>query len=386
MVLALVLPATGTLMAQEQQRQEEQVSDTTTLDRVTVTGSRIKRAEVEGPSPVTVITREDMDREGFQTVADMLDTLTQGTSINYAGDLSAGGGFTPNSQVVNLRGIGPGYTLVLINGRRMADYPQPYNADRSSVNVGSIPSSIIERVEVLAGGASAIYGSDAIAGVVNIILRENMDYNQVRLTAGTTTNGGGDSVDFEFSGGKVGDRWSATYAFQYHANEPIFASQRDFMDDRRDGPNPNAGPGLALAVIDLQTSLLPDDLTLPLLWGGLFVNLWGGFAFLPDAVIGAMAGYGVLWSVYWLFRLLTGKEGMGYGDFKLLAAIGAWLGWQSLPLVMVAASLAGVAVAGGLLLAGRVRRDQPLPFGPYLAVAGVAALFAGDAWIKLLAW
>jgi len=143
---------------------------------------------------------------------------------------------------------------------------------------------------------------------------------------------------------------------------------------------------LALAVIDHQTSLLPDDLTLPLLWAGLFVNLWGSFAFLPDAVIGAMAGYGVLWSVYWLFRLLTGKEGMGYGDFKLLAAIGAWLGWQSLPLVMVAASLAGVAVAGVLMIAGRVRRGQPLPFGPYLAAAGVAALFAGDAWIKLLAW
>lgn len=141
---------------------------------------------------------------------------------------------------------------------------------------------------------------------------------------------------------------------------------------------------LALAVIDLQTSLLPDDLTLPLLWGGLLVNLWGGFVPLHDAVIGAVAGYGVLWSVYWLFRLLTGKEGMGYGDFKLLAAIGAWLGWQSLPLVMVAASLAGVAVAGALMLAGRVRRDQPLPFGQYLAAAGVAALFAGDTWMKLL--
>jgi len=143
---------------------------------------------------------------------------------------------------------------------------------------------------------------------------------------------------------------------------------------------------VALAVIDLQTSLLPDDLTLPLLWAGLFVNLWGVFAPLHDAAIGAMAGYGVLWAVYWIFRLLTGKEGMGYGDFKLLAAIGAWLGWQSLPLVMVAASLAGVAVAGTLMVARRVRRDQPLPFGPYLAAAGIVALLAGDLWAKLLAW
>ncbi|MDX3906824.1 MAG: A24 family peptidase [Pigmentiphaga sp.] len=143
---------------------------------------------------------------------------------------------------------------------------------------------------------------------------------------------------------------------------------------------------LSLAVIDAQTSLLPDDLTLPLLWGGLFVNLWGMFVPLHHAVIGAMAGYGVLWSVYWIFRLLTGKEGMGYGDFKLLAAIGAWLGWQSLPLVMVAASLVGVAVAGALMIAGRVRRDQPLPFGPYLAAAGIVALLAGDLWAKLFAW
>ncbi|WP_299452988.1 A24 family peptidase [uncultured Pigmentiphaga sp.] len=143
---------------------------------------------------------------------------------------------------------------------------------------------------------------------------------------------------------------------------------------------------LALAVIDLRTSLLPDALTLPLLWAGLFVNLWGLFAPLSHAVIGAMAGYGVLWAVYWIFRLATGKEGMGYGDFKLLAAIGAWLGWLSLPLVMVAASLVGIVVAGGLLLLGRIRRGQPLPFGPYLAAAGVAGLLGGDAWAKLLAW
>ncbi len=140
---------------------------------------------------------------------------------------------------------------------------------------------------------------------------------------------------------------------------------------------------LALAVIDARTTLLPDSLTLPLLWGGLFVNLWGVFTPLADAVVGAMAGYGVLWLVYWGFKLITGKEGMGYGDFKLLAAIGAWVGWQMLPLLMVVSSLVGVAVAGGLIASGRARRDQALPFGPYLAAAGVLALLVGNRWQTL---
>ncbi|VCU70037.1 Type 4 prepilin-like proteins leader peptide-processing enzyme [Pigmentiphaga humi] len=143
---------------------------------------------------------------------------------------------------------------------------------------------------------------------------------------------------------------------------------------------------VALAVIDLQTSLLPDDLTLPLLWAGLFVNLWGVFAPLAAAVVGAIAGYGVLWAVYWAFRLATGKEGMGYGDFKLLAAIGAWLGWQSLPLVMVAASLAGLLAAGALLLTGRMRRGETMPFGPCLAAAGIMGLLGADFWTKLAPW
>jgi leader peptidase (prepilin peptidase)/N-methyltransferase len=139
---------------------------------------------------------------------------------------------------------------------------------------------------------------------------------------------------------------------------------------------------VALAVIDARTSLLPDDITLPLLWGGLLANLWGLFVPLQDAVIGAMAGYVALWLVYWCFRLATGKEGMGYGDFKLLAAIGAWLGWQILPMVAVLASLAGVAGAVVLMLLGRAQRGQALPFGPYLAAAGVIAILAGDAWTR----
>jgi leader peptidase (prepilin peptidase) / N-methyltransferase len=135
---------------------------------------------------------------------------------------------------------------------------------------------------------------------------------------------------------------------------------------------------LALAFIDLDTQLLPDDITLPLLWLGLLFNLGGTFTDLASAVIGAIAGYLALWSVYWAFKLATGKEGMGYGDFKLLAAIGAWLGWQVLPLTILLSSLVGAAVGVGLIVLARHGRNVPIPFGPYLAAAGLLALFWGD--------
>jgi leader peptidase (prepilin peptidase)/N-methyltransferase len=136
---------------------------------------------------------------------------------------------------------------------------------------------------------------------------------------------------------------------------------------------------IALAVIDLDTQLLPDSITLPLLWLGLVFNLGGSFADLPSAVTGAIAGYLALWSVYWLFKLATGKEGMGYGDFKLLAALGAWLGWQMLPAIILLSSVVGATIGIALIVATRHGRNVPIPFGPYLAAAGVIALFWGDA-------
>ena len=127
---------------------------------------------------------------------------------------------------------------------------------------------------------------------------------------------------------------------------------------------------IALAGIDIDTQLLPDDITLPLLWAGLLFNLVSGAVALPDAVLGAAGGYLLLWSIYWLFKLATGKEGMGFGDFKLLAALGAWLGWQALPAIILLSSIVG-AVLGALILTLRGQgRSQPLPFGPYLATAG----------------
>jgi leader peptidase (prepilin peptidase)/N-methyltransferase len=134
---------------------------------------------------------------------------------------------------------------------------------------------------------------------------------------------------------------------------------------------------LALSIIDLDHQLLPDDITLPLLWTGLLVNLFGVFTDTESSLIGAMAGYGVLWSVFILFRLVTGKEGMGYGDFKLLAALGAWLGWQMLSQIIILASLCGALVGLMLILLRRHAMSRPLPFGPYLAAAGWLALILG---------
>ncbi|SEQ85251.1 leader peptidase (prepilin peptidase) / N-methyltransferase [Nitrosomonas sp. Nm51] len=135
---------------------------------------------------------------------------------------------------------------------------------------------------------------------------------------------------------------------------------------------------IALAAIDIDTHLLPDDITLPLMWLGILVNMQTGFTNLQSAVIGAVAGYLSLWGVYWIFKLITGKEGMGYGDFKLLAAIGAWLGWSILPLVILLSSLVGAIVGVGLIIAAKLHKDIMMPFGPYLAGGALIALFWGQ--------
>lgn len=135
---------------------------------------------------------------------------------------------------------------------------------------------------------------------------------------------------------------------------------------------------IALAAIDFDTQLLPDSITLPLLWIGLAFNLFGTMTNLPAAVVGAMVGYLALWSVFWAFKLATGKEGMGYGDFKLLAALGAWLGWQMLPVVILLSSIVGALVGISLIIFARHGRNNPIPFGPYLAAAGIIALFWGQ--------
>lgn len=186
----------------------------------------------------------------------------------------------------------------------------------------------------------------------------------------------------------------APISFRYPLIEGATAALSAFAASHF-GPTPAAAGAvlfiwflLALTFIDFDTQLLPDSMTLPLLWGGLLFNLEGTFVDLRSAVIGAMAGYLALWSVYWLFKLTTGKEGMGYGDFKLLAAIGAWLGWQILPLTILLSSLVGAVVGIVLIVLAKHGRNVPIPFGPYLASAGMLALFWGreltQAYLQLM--
>lgn len=139
---------------------------------------------------------------------------------------------------------------------------------------------------------------------------------------------------------------------------------------------------ITLTMIDYDTTLLPDDITLPLLWLGLLVALRPGGVAIEDAVIGAAAGYLVLWSVFQAFKLATGKEGMGFGDFKLLAALGAWLGWQKIPLVIILSSGVGAVIGIAMILFMGHDRAKPIPFGPYLAAAGFLAYFWGDALLR----
>ncbi|MFT4520371.1 MAG: leader peptidase (prepilin peptidase)/N-methyltransferase [Halioglobus sp.] len=139
---------------------------------------------------------------------------------------------------------------------------------------------------------------------------------------------------------------------------------------------------IALTMIDVDHQLLPDDITLPLMWLGLTFNLFGIYTTLFDAVVGAMAGYLSLWSIYWAFKIITGKEGMGYGDFKLLAALGAWMGWQALPMIILLSSVVGIVGGVTLMVLKGRGKEVPIPFGPYLAMAGWIALLWGDTIIN----
>jgi leader peptidase (prepilin peptidase)/N-methyltransferase len=143
---------------------------------------------------------------------------------------------------------------------------------------------------------------------------------------------------------------------------------------------------IALSFIDIDKQLLPDNITLPWLWVGLLLSLFGLFSNPTDSIIGALAGYLSLWLVYQAFKLVTGKEGMGYGDFKLLALFGAWMGWQALPLIILLSSAVGALIGGSLMLIRGHDRNVPIPFGPYLAIAGWIALLWGDtliaAWLQ----
>ena len=223
-------------VASTETESDDSDEDVTDVGRVTVTGSRIKRIDIEGATPVTVITRTDIDQAGYGTVFDAVSNLTQNIGETAGENFQAG--FTPANQVVDLRDFGPGRTLVLVNGKRMADYPFPYNGNSASFNWASIPLAAVERIEVLTAGASSVYGSDAVAGVINVVLVEGVEQSTVRVTAGEylqSRDGFGKEYGVEFTTGGVSDKFSWTLAAEFTHLDPLTTKDRDDYDDYDDG-------------------------------------------------------------------------------------------------------------------------------------------------------
>lgn len=210
------------------------------LDAVQVTGSRIPRAQVEGPAPITVINAEQIRSSGFTTVPDVLRAMTQNGGETQSQQSSGGADFSPGAQQVDLRGLGPNHTLVLVNGRRIADFPMPFKGRSNFTDVSNIPLGMIDRIEVLTGSASAIYGSDAIAGVVNFILKKKADGTTIDMRMGTTTEGGGESFDMSLASGFSSGSFNAVYSVELQSQTPLWAYDRDIQDSTQDGPTEGA--------------------------------------------------------------------------------------------------------------------------------------------------
>lgn len=231
LMIMLLLCCGATFSAEIIENQQEEI------EKITVTGSRISRINIELALPVTVITAEDIANGGFNTVFDALKNLNQNMSAVEGNERGSVGSFTANADVIDLRGFGPGYTLVLLNGRRIANNPTPYNGESNFVNLNGIPLAAVERIEILSQGASAIYGSDAIAGVINVILKTNIEETTVTAMKRFTKEGGGKSTSFSLTTGTFGDDYSITASFEYYKQDPIFSRQRKRSDSFMDDPS-----------------------------------------------------------------------------------------------------------------------------------------------------
>lgn len=206
------------------------------LESVQVTGSRIPRAQIEGPAPVSVITAEEIKASGFTSVPDVLRAMTQNGGETQSQQSASGADFSPGAQQVDLRGLGPNHTLVLVNGRRIADFPMPFKGRSNFTDISNIPLGMVERIEILTGSASAIYGSDAISGVVNFILKDKADGTTVDLRLGDTTRGGGESYHLNLSSGFSSDHFNAIYGVEMLSQRPLWAYEREIQDSTRDAP------------------------------------------------------------------------------------------------------------------------------------------------------
>lgn len=216
---------------------EEEETEPTDLQAVQVTGSRIPRVQIEGPSPISVITAEQISANGFTNMPEVMRSMTQNNGATQSPQSISNSDFTPGAQQVDLRGLGPNHTLVLVNGRRIADFPLPMSGGVSATDISSIPLGMVDRIEVLTGSASAIYGSDAVSGVVNIILKKQADGLTVNFRYGDTELGGGESYNLTLAGGFSRGGLNAVVGVELNEQKPLWGYQRDRQDSSRDIPD-----------------------------------------------------------------------------------------------------------------------------------------------------
>src|SRR4249919_2695423 len=211
------------------------------ITKITVTGSRIPIAAQETSSPTITITAENIVEQGYRNVAEVL--RAQPLATGAVQDNQFTNGFTPGATTISLLGLDPSFTLILLDGRPLADYPLLYNGQSNFTDLSTIPTAMVERIDILPGNQSAIYGSAAIAGVVNIILKKHLEGLHLDLRAGGYENGGGDNFRMQLSGGHQFGALDLTYGLQYSKQDAMFGSDSEWFDSTEDNPNPAARYG-----------------------------------------------------------------------------------------------------------------------------------------------
>ncbi|RAN82037.1 TonB-dependent receptor [Bacillus sp. SRB_336] len=222
---------TATAAGQSAAQQDKSKEQAVTLKKVMVTGSLIPRVEVEGAAPVVTISGAQIKQEGFTTVYELMNSITQ---TGVAQTAPSWGSSSVNARQLNLRNLGSGRSLLLIDGHRVSDYPQSSGASTNFQNYNNIPTGMIDRIEILATGASSLYGSDAVAGVVNVILKKEYQGDDVQMTLGSSTRGGRDYGDFNLVGGKAGDNWHIVYNLERSHRSGLFGRDRPYTDSEDD--------------------------------------------------------------------------------------------------------------------------------------------------------
>jgi len=239
---------TGTAQAADQTPDQtpDQQDKANEIDRIVVTGSRIPRTQLETASPVTTITADEIKSQGFRNVSDVLRAQPLATGAVQDNQFA---GFTPTATTISLLGLSPSFTLILLDGRPLADYPLLYNGQSNFTDLTSIPTAMVERIDILPGNQSSIYGSAAIAGVVNIILKKHIDGTQLDVRFGGYTEGGGQNERLQLTGGHQFGNLDVTWGLQYSHQDPIYMNERDYTDTTDDNPNPDLRYGSRTFII-----------------------------------------------------------------------------------------------------------------------------------------